>query len=659
MRARRLVSAFVSVVSLACSAVTVAAGADSPPGQGTLLVGAASMSVLPTVDGTHDYLKAGFPARGNANDPGILVPKWDDGRIAVGNGKPESYWVHDDIRATAIAIDDPRSTHIVVILASDLYMVFRSDGEAIRAKAAALLPEDIAPRVKVVVTASHNHHGPDTAFDVNHAWYEQMANRAAQTIAKAVSNRRPARLQVAAGSHWFGANDGTDPRIYDPRLNVLQAIDTHGKVIATAVQWNNHPESTLNWAPPLEEIQADCGVLGLTGSNCTARGRYFTSDFVGVLREDLHERYGGEVAFLNGAVGIMATPGGSQVWEVTPEHPLGNQITAPAGATAPGGGTDHTQRNFRRAELIGEQLALAAGRLIDKAEKIEAPRVSYKVQPFYTYLSNFGFRVLLVVDPTTKFTNLGHVPGRLYTCPLKGPKTDTTCASDGFASAVDPNLRVEHRVGNHLKSAVEYVKIGPVGMMFLPGEVPGELTAGLPARFRTEPALWYETPNGKQAFGAYYKTPGHVERRMSDRYEWMVGLGSDQIGYFVPLSNYRIACVADALVGPGTCAAVHAAGGIDFPDAVAGATCKRITEDPSQLGAYPPQIAQIVAASCRYGQALGEADDHYEETNSAGWDIAQDMLDAVGKLTGNTDTAEVNPNFPGWWKKNLPAGDLP
>jgi hypothetical protein len=54
MRARRLVSAFVSVVSLACSAVTVAAGADSPPGQGTLLVGAASMSVLPTVDGTHD-----------------------------------------------------------------------------------------------------------------------------------------------------------------------------------------------------------------------------------------------------------------------------------------------------------------------------------------------------------------------------------------------------------------------------------------------------------------------------------------------------------------------------------------------------------------------------------------------------------------------------
>ena len=525
MRARRLVSAFVSVLSFAGSAVAVAAAPDSPPGQGTLLVGASSMTVLPTVNGTYDYLKAGFPARGNANDPGILVPKWDDGRIAVGNGDPVSYWVHDDIRATAIAIDDPRSANIVAILATDLYMVFRNDGEAIRAKAAALLPADVAQKLKVVVTASHNHEGPDTAFDVNHAWYEKMADRAAQTIANAVMNRRPARLQVAAGQHWFGANDGTDPRIYDPRLNVLQAIDVHGKVIATAVQWNNHPESTLGFSPPLAEIQADCAVLGLTGSNCNAHGRYFTSDFIHTLRADLNKRYGGEVAFLNGAVGIMSTPIGAQIWEVTPQHPLGNQIVAPAGAQAPGGGTDYTQRNFRRAELIGEQLALAVGHLLDKAEKIDAPRVSYKVQPYYTYLSNFGFRVLLTVDPTTGFSSLGHAPAKLYTCPLKGPKTDATCTSDGFASAIDENLGATYRVGDHLKTAVEYVKIGPVGMMFLPGELPGELTVGLPARFRAEPQLWYETPNGQQAFGADFKTPGYIERRMSDRYEWMVGLG--------------------------------------------------------------------------------------------------------------------------------------
>jgi len=119
-----------------------------------------------------------------------------------------------------------------------------------------------------------------------------------------------------------------------------------------------------------------------------------------------------------------------------------------------------------------------------------------------------------------------------------------------------------------------------------------------------------------------------------------------------------VLCVADALVTQGTCAALHAGGLIEYPDAVAGATCKRITEDPSQLAPYGP-YAPLIAGSCRYGQALGEAKGHYEETNSAGWDIAQDMLDAVGVLTGNLDATEVNPAFAGWWEGYLPPGSLP
>jgi len=657
MRHRRRVSVLCTLSLAAIAAAHAAPGA--PPGQGTLQVGAASRTVLPLVDGNYDYLEAGFPPRGDAFDPGIPVPEWDDGRIAVGNGESDSYWVHDDLRATAVAIDDPRSPHIVVLVATDLYMVFRNDGEEIRAKAAKLLPPGLAGKLRIVVTASHNHHGPDTAFDVNHDWYEHMTNQAAAVVAEAVRSRRPARLQVASGEHWFGMNDGTDPQVFDPRLNVLQAIDTHGQAVATIVQWNLHPEATLNWAPPLEEIVADCPALGLTGPDCNARGRYFTSDFIGPLREDLHARYGGEIMYLNGALGVLIGPGGSDVWEVTEDHPLGNQLQAPSGAVAPGGGTDYRRRNFRRAEIIGEQLALAAGRLLDGAQKITAPRVSHAVRPFYTYLSNFGFRYLLVVDPATDRSSLGHNKVPLFSCPAAGPKTDATCTPDGYAKATDPLLGIDYRVGDHLKSAVEYVRIGPVGMMFLPGEVPGELTAGLPAMFRATPEKWYEEPPGRHAFGDDFQIPGFAERRMSDRYEWMIGLGSDQIGYFVPLSNYRVLCIADLFGGPGTCAALHAAGFIEFPDAVAGETCKLVTEDPSALGAYPPQVAPAIAGSCRYGQLFGEADGHYEETNSAGWDIAQDMMDAIGVLTGSSDATQVNPQFPGWWQGNLPPHDLP
>jgi hypothetical protein len=37
----------------------------------------------------------------------------------------------------------------------------------------------------------------------------------------------------------------------------------------------------------------------------------------------------------------------------------------------------------------------------------------------------------------------------------------------------------------------------------------------------------------------------------------------------------------------------------------------------------------------------------------------QDMMNAVGALTGNFDPTQVNPAFPGWWQGYLPPGNLP
>ena len=619
----------------------------------TLLVGAASRSVLPLVEGSYDYLGAGFPARSDPFDLGIVVPAWDDGRIAVGNGATESFWVHDDLRTTAVAFQRLGKREIVVVVGTDLYMVFRLDAEEIRSKAAALLGAELAADTRILVTATHNHHGPDTAFDVNHDWYEHMTDQVAATIAEAVAARSPATLRVAAGEHWFGAKDGTDPQVYDPRLNVLQATGTKGGVIATLVQWNNHPEVTLGWSPPLEAIADDCVVLGLVGDDCQAEGRYFTSDYPGILRQDLAARYGGEVLYMNGALGVIIGPGGAQVWEVDDQHPLGNQMVAPAGAEAPGGGTDYTQENFRRPGIIGEQLAAAVGRLLDAAVPLGTTRLSYAVQPFYTRLSNIGFRVLLVVDETTGRSDLGHNQATLYTCPALGPKTDAVCVDDEGGTTEDGLLGFTYRTGDHLKTAVEYVRIGPVGMMFLTGEVPGEVTIGLPAGFRTTPEDWYAEAPGNHTFGADFTTPGYVLSRMSDTYKWTIGLGSDQLGYHVPIANFRALCVGDEVSGPGTCATLFANGSIEYPDSVAGTTCKELTENPV------PGTPFLVAASCRYGQALGEANAHYEETNSAGWDLVEDMLNAVAAITGNDDDTQVNPDFPGWWPGLLPPGDLP
>jgi hypothetical protein len=654
-RLRPRVVRFVSALTLVAGGLVAAPVADGAsnkherPG-GVVKAGAASRSVLPLVDGSRRYLRAGLPSDRNATSPGIFVPEWDDGRIAVGNGEDEAHWVRDDLRVRALALSRPSGHRVTVLLSADLYMIFRVDADSIREKVDDRLDRD----VNVLVGSTHNHHGPDTAFDVNHDWYEHMTDQAADAVVKAVKRMRPARLRVGDGEHWFGMDDG-DPQVIDPTMNVLQAVGVNHRMIGTVVQWNNHPETTLNWSPPAD-LSGDCAVLGWEGAQCDAEGRYFTSDYAGALSRTIEDEIGGEALYFVGALGHLVGPGGANVWEVDRDHPLGNHFDPPPGADVPGGaGFTYTDKNFRRAIVIGEQAAKAALGITRDGEWIDRPRIEFDGQTFYSRLSNIGFRLLLVVDPETGFTQLGHVPPTAYTCPGTGPKTDESCESEGFGTEQDPVLGTI-RAGDHLKSEVGYLRIGPVGMMFLPGEVAGELVKGLPAEFRADPARWYEESLDLNAFGDEYTTPGYVLNRMHDRYEFTIGLGNDELGYIFPISNWRVKCVADEFAGPGACQALHDAGVIEFPDAVAGTTCKAITEHPEQLDQYPPQAAQAVSASCRYGQALGEAQGHYEETNAAGWDLAGDMLAAVAELTGDDDPTQVNPDFPGYWEGFPPPG---
>ena len=78
-------------------------------------------------------------------------------------------------------------------------MIFRNDADGIREKVTPLVSRGEARRLKVIVTATHNHHGPDTAFDVNHDWYEHMTDQAAAAVADAVDQRTRATVHVASG----------------------------------------------------------------------------------------------------------------------------------------------------------------------------------------------------------------------------------------------------------------------------------------------------------------------------------------------------------------------------------------------------------------------------------------------------------------------------
>lgn len=621
---------------------------EAPPDTGWR-VGASSRSVLPTVDGGHAYASPErLPLDGDAHDPGVFAAQFDQGPITVGNGKDNAHWVRDDLRVRTIAFQRAGSDRRVVLVSADLYMVFRTDADELRRMVREVLPADLQDRVEVLVHATHNHHGPDTAFAVNPEWYRFFLEQARDAVREAVERLEPATLRVAEGTHYFGGSDLAGLAVFDPTLGVLQARAADGRVIATLVQWSNHPESTLNWSPPRDRIAKACAVLGWDGDACNAEGRYLTADFPGALARWLGRRVGGEVVYVNGAIGAMASPLDVPVWEVGDRAPVGDGYTPPANAVPPGSeGADFKGRNFRKAILIGEQLGVAVEQLLTDAVRLEPTRLDVRHQAFFTRMSNIGFRKLAVIDPESGRSGLGFKPGPLFTCPATGPKTSATCQDDRGAVQEDAVVG-PIRSGDHTRSAVSLLQIGDLSLAFLPGEVPGELVIGLPTDIRRAPAQWAAERPDQHVAPERLEIPGYVKRVMPGRWTWAVGLGNDELGYILPIADYRVLCVADKLSGPGACSRLHAAGAIDFPDAVAGARCKALVEQPDAAAALPDGAREAVLASCRYGQALGRAAGHYEETNSAGWDVAADMIAALSQLTGVSDRSQINEEFAGY-----------
>ena len=623
----------------------------SLPSESSLLAGSASASVLPTVNGTTDYL---LEAPGwsdtvvNPTDIGVYVPMFDQGSVDVGNGSGDASWVHDDVQAAAIALDNNGERAIVVTV--DVYMIFSVDGDEIARRAKEQLPEDWQ-EVPVLINATHNHHGPDTAFSINDDWYSHMADVVAGVVVAAVADLQPATARAISGEHRFGMNDGRDPVVFDPRLNVLDLRNAeNGTAIATVVQWTSHPEVTLGWDPPeVPNLAAICVEKGWDADSCSADGRYFTADYPGVLRENLQAAGFGDILYLNGPLGNQIGPGGSDIWDVTQTHPLGNGWNAPANAQPVPGCEDLRCRNFARTEAIGAQLSQAVMDLVASADVITVEKVSLTAQSFYTNLTNIGFR-LLIADG-----DLAWQDPVLYVCEVDKPKTDETCVSDDGAVETDPVLTPltdsEIRVGNVFKTRISFLDLGSVGFIFMPGEVPPELVVGLPTDFDTNTAKYYLDGPGLHAEGVDYDFPGYLMSLVERDVLFTVGLGTEQLGYWVPVSEYRLKCLEIALPVGVTCADLNARGIIEHPDAVGGLTCKKITDDVAALEEYGDDAA-AVAAVCRYGQALGrelgEPEGHYEETNAAGWDLVDDMWDAATVLFGGQGSGRINPDNPGY-----------
>jgi hypothetical protein len=138
--------------------------------------------------------------------------------------------------------------------------------------------------------------------------------------------------------------------------------------------------------------------------------------------------------------------------------------------------------------------------------------------------------------------------------------------------------------------------------------------------------------------GSDYIIPGHLLSLPSEVITFTVGLGTDQLGYHVPISDYRILCPDDLLseLGAPTCSQLQGFGAIEGEDWISGERCKAVkNNDAATLQALGEELVPVIEGICRYGQAMGKTEEHYHETNSVGWDLVDDLWSAAESLYRN------------------------
>ena len=325
----------------------------------------------------------------------------------------------------------------------------------------------------------------------------------------------------------------------------------------------------------------------------------------------------------------MASPLDVPVWEVSERTPIGDGYTPPPNAVPPGSvGRDFLVRNFRKAILVGEQLGVAVEALLATRS-----RWSRRASRCGTSRSSRGCPTSASASwpwsnpengparPRLQVRRALHLPG-------DGPQ-DRRHVPGRWAGAEEDPVVGPIRKGDHTRSAVSLLQIGELTLAFLPGEVPGELVIGLPRGIKATPGAL----GGRDA--AAHAPPDQID---DSRLREADASGHVDVGGGPRQRRTRLHPAAVELPRAvrgrqaRRCRRVRAAarrGLIDFPMRCRARGARRWPRIRPRWRRYPRAAREAVVGSCRYGQAMGRPQGHYEETNSAGWDVAADMMAAV------------------------------
>ena len=364
---------------------------------------------------------------GNGN--GVFDPVWIAG---FGNSRAAN-GIHDDLWARTMVLDDGITRIAIVVL--DAIGFMNDDIIDIRKR----IPS-VAGVTYTIITSTHTHEGPDllglwgkTPFKsgIDKKYMEYVKDQSAKSVAEAVKNMRPARLEIS--EDLTGAiplvKDTRKPEVFDSGLRIIKAVSNgNGEILGSLLSWADHGETL--WSDNL----------------------LITSDFPHFFREYVEKGVysgdslvkpgiGGVAVFINGAIGGLMTT-----------HPS-------LGIKDPYTGKEIKDPTFEKADAEGKHLALLALNAMNyPSDVIDSASISMVVRTLTIPIENTLFKAGTAAGVINRGT-VGWMKMRSEVAVLNiGPLSFITLPGEAYPEII--NGGVEAPVGGDFR--IEPVEIPPL-----------------------------------------------------------------------------------------------------------------------------------------------------------------------------------------------------
>ncbi|MEC7987133.1 MAG: hypothetical protein VX278_18335, partial [Myxococcota bacterium] len=360
-----------------------------------------------------------------------------------------------------------------------------------------LLVEEGIELDHLIVSSTHNHEAPDTmgiwgrtatSTGYSEEYAQHVRLQTVEVIRAAVANMETVgSFAVGAADVRDYAENGTsnlirdsrDPIVIDPMIRAAIFRNEDGDTIATLSHFGNHPEAM---GSDNLEITSDFPY------------RLRTSLETGVVYDSYtREGYGGTSIFINGSVGGLMTP---------------LRVTV-----VDGEGTSFTDYTFERNAAMGKVMAEIAMDAIDQATPAEDFSLSLSANVFNLPVENFGFQAMFLT---------GLIPRELYD--------------------YDPDQILDEDNLPYVRTEVAHLKVGPLSLMTVPGEIfPEVVIGGYDGSYVGDPNKTVINPDNPNPPDLSQAPQGpYLAEKIPSEHPWIVGLGNDELGYFVPKYDFQL-----------------------------------------------------------------------------------------------------------------------